>query len=249
MDIIVRSVLQHIQQTQPESIVAGGSVRDEFLGLTPKDYDIFVPIKKKSEMNTLMTSILTEFGVNPGQKGEQYDEPGAIRRLTSVTAFELEGKKFDIIGVDLVIDETEQFAEKVIETFDFGINMAYDTGSYVNSENPKFVTDIEYQEMSLHRLETISHLPNSIARYNSFNDKYFERFSQKLLFRAPCLELIGGEKKGKKNPYKTNWINQGIIQPVEAFNWAQQDQAIFQANLAPQPIPIAQPNNIFNDNF
>jgi hypothetical protein len=161
-------------------MLAGGAIRDEFLGLTPKDYDIFVPLKHKSELYSLALSV-SENPIHKSKAGD-YD---TIQKIINVYGLEVAGKKIDLIGINEKDDE--DFPDIVIGAFNFGINMAYDTGSYQRSDHPYFRGDLDERRMSLRNLEDMSHLPKMVAKFNNLNERLGEGLH--LAFRAPCLTI------------------------------------------------------------
>lgn len=192
MDIIIKSVLEFIQTIngKENSILAGGAVRDHIYGLTPNDYDFCVPSTGRKDMIDLADKICGEFKVSTRLKSKDgYHQSNNGQRLTTVWGLELEGKKIDLIGHNEENDE--DFAQTVIEKFDYGVNMVYFNGHQICDDYEKFKTDYEFHEMSLWNLDNISHLPNAIRRF----EKFQEKVGHPLIFRAPCLELVGQRKK------------------------------------------------------
>jgi hypothetical protein len=192
MDIIIKSVLDFIQtiKGKENSILAGGAVRDHVYGLTPSDYDFCVPSTGKADMIELAGQVATEFKVLPMLKSKtDYHQNDNFQRLTTVWGLELEGKKIDLIGHREENDE--DFAQTVIEKFDYGVNMAYFNGNQVVDDYEKFKTDYEFHEMTLWNLDSISNLPNAIKRFEKFQDK----LKIPLTFRAPVLELTSKKRK------------------------------------------------------
>lgn len=193
MDIIVKSVLDFIQSQEgsKNSIIAGGAVRDHIYKVEPKDYDVFVPIDMGKPL-LLMREIDKEFGLKGSytRKGKEYEQ--MTGDTSSVFSFNFEGKDFDVVFK--AYNDDEEFADKVIEKFDFGVNMCYYNGLYVEDSNKHFKYDHDNYTMSLINIDRISNLPNAMKRYQSFCEKTKQFFT----FRAPCLELVGGEKEVKK---------------------------------------------------
>jgi hypothetical protein len=208
MDIVVKSVLNYIQglDGHHQAILAGGAVRDESLGLEPKDYDLFIPTQTTKEMTELVQSIAHEFSVNPVLKTGDYDS--AMRKvsakgqvITQVYGMTVEGKDIDLIGCQEPDDE--DFANEVIRNFDYGINMTYDTGSYVEDSNQYYAEDRGHAFMTLVNMPSIEYLPKAMERYNKFNKKFRERFGHDLKFRSVCLQVVSEEKfrAGAEKPY------------------------------------------------
>jgi hypothetical protein len=222
MDIIVRSVLEFIQQEKKNTILAGGAVRDTILGVQPKDYDIFVPSNTPKDKKAIVAKLNKEFNID-GFKDKQidyekttvntlYHQDPDIKRLDYVWNFTLEGKQIEVIGVREPDDE--DFPTSIIQSFDYGLNMVYDNGSYVDDQNINFTNDFHYEWLSLINLRSISHLPNAIARFERLHMKFLET-GRRFKFKAPCLTLFGGEEKAEPSSKKkysgagvnTAWIN------------------------------------------
>lgn len=201
MDIVVKGILDYIQSLEghKNTILAGGAPRDILLGLTPKDYDLCIPSRNNKQIHDLARSIVQEFNIQDMVlKTKEYDkQEGRLRnrsgvlvhtsKLTCVYGFTFEGKKIDLIGHKE--DDDEDFANEVIQGFDFGINMVYDTGSYVCDDNSNFREDLDYRSMTLVNLPSMSELPKAIERYNRLSSRYKEVFGNELRFRSTCLEL------------------------------------------------------------
>jgi hypothetical protein len=117
--------------------------------------------------------------------------------VTSVWGFKFEGKRIDLIG--LQENDDEDFPFEVIRSFDYGINMVYDNGSYVDTECLDYRSDRDNHYMSLVNLHDIKGLPKAIKRFEIFNERQKKVTGEDLVFRAPCLELKG--KKEKKEYY------------------------------------------------
>lgn len=211
MDIIVRSVLEFIQQEKKNTVLAGGAVRDTILGVQPKDYDIFVPSSTPKDKKAIVAKLSKEFNIDGFRdKHQDYEgttiksykiDPDAfknegpdLQRLDYVWNFTLEGKQIEVIGVREPDDE--DFPTSIIQSFDYGLNMVYDNGSYVDDQNINFTNDFHYEWLSLINLRSISHLPNAIARFERLHMKFLET-GRRFKFKAPCLTLFGGEEKAE----------------------------------------------------
>jgi len=203
LDIVVKGILEYVQSLEghKNSVLAGGAVRDQIYGLVPNDYDIFVPSKHPRDIEYLIQSVGKEFNISDVLcKTKSYDthQTRGIskheQRLTSVWELVFEGKKIDLIGQRE--NDDEDFPFEVIKSFDYGINMIYDNGSYVDSEDENFRYDRDYQCMSLINLHDMSALPKLINRYQKFSKRYRDLTGGEFRFRAPCLQFT--DKKEKK---------------------------------------------------
>lgn len=208
MDIVIKSILSYIQSLSghTNTVLAGGAPRDILLGLTPKDYDLCIPSRSPKEIHELARSIVQEFKITdmvlktkdyedqgskrPWGRGEKRlltIEPTHASKLTCVYGFTFEGKKIDLIGHKE--DDDEDFPNEVIQGFDYGINMVYDTGSYVCDENSNFSEDLTYRTMTLVNLPSMGELPKAMERYTRLSNRYKEVYGEGLRFRSTCLEL------------------------------------------------------------
>lgn len=181
MDIVVKTVLDFVQSLEgcKNSVIAGGSVRDYLLPRNnqPRDYDIFIPNTNLKQCKVVNTAIknLIQNEVTPKSKGE-YPETDF-----TVDTFEYEGKLFDLI-FRKDIEDTEDFGSELIETFNFGINMAFYDGISVNT-NSKFDEDKNYYYATLYNVDSEESLVKSMEKYLSLRDKYG------LMFRNRAFEF------------------------------------------------------------
>lgn len=224
MDIIAKSVLQYIQQQKSHAVIAGGAARDEYLNLTPRDYDIWVQGKYD------FMGLISEYDVKDfRQKGEKYDASFHDNGIQEVFAFTVEGKSFDVIAYKDKFFEEDEFAKKVVEGFDFGLNMVYYDGTSIDDSNRNFRTDIDYSSMSLVNMRYMSELPNAVRRYEKFNQKY--SIEQKApqnswKFEAPCMKLLTEKPVEKLTSYKKMYSGglaaQNLPPATVPFGWANQ---------------------------
>lgn len=209
MDIVVKGILSYIQSLEghKSSVLAGGAVRDEIFGLVPNDYDFFIPAQRPRDIEELARSISREFNVSPLCKSKDYGlfhkkAPSNGQGVLSVWGFTFEEKKIDLIG--LQENDDEDFPFEVIRPFDYGVNMVYDNGSYVDTEASDFRHDRENFYMSLINLQDISGLPKAIQRFEKFNERQKTVTGTDLNFRAPCLEFKGKKEK-RVDSYKESY--------------------------------------------
>jgi len=208
MDIVVKGVLDYIQglEGHKNTVLAGGAPRDLLLGLEPQDYDLVIPSVSPKDIHRLAQSINHEFNtLDMVCKTEDYSgrrskfKSGTVAHTsnpTCVYGFVIEGKKIDLIGYRQ--DDDEEFPENVLKTFDFGLNMIYDNGSYVCDDIPNFRNDLDYRTMTLINLPSMSELPKAIKRFNKLNERYKEVHGLELRFQANCLEIIRPQTEKKK---------------------------------------------------
>ena len=194
MDIVVKSVLEYIQKQEGHqfSVLAGGAVRDEHFGLTPKDYDLFIPSKNPRQMEELKNSMIKDLGIEDvilkTTVYEKLEVNGNPQNITSVYGFMYADKEFDLIGVKE--EDDGDFADTVINSFDYGINMIYDDGVTKYAENSKFLDDLYGRRLTLHNIKTIDGLPKAMERFNKISEKLGGGYR----FYCPKLTLKGDDK-------------------------------------------------------
>lgn len=195
MDIIVKSVLDLIQgqKNYEYSVIAGGSCRDHFLGIEPKDYDIFLPYAGSDAKYQLTEVLNKELGVFDREKGRDYGGSN----IRGVNEFTFEGKTFDLIFKQIGNDD--EFGKKVIDDFDYGYNKAYYDGLSIYDEHNDFLYDRNNWCMTLLNLDNIDALPKVIGKFNRVNEKLQEAGRGQVYFRNQCLVL----KEGKEWKPKT----------------------------------------------
>jgi len=206
MDIIAKSVLQFVQKQKPHAVIAGGAARDEYLNLTPRDYDIWLQGKYD------LSALINEYDVQDlKQKGQQYDGSHHDTGIREVYNFSVEGKNFDLIMYKDNYFEEEEFAHKVVERFDFGLNMIIYDGNSLDDTNKDFRADIDMGTMSLINLKNIEHLPNAVRRFEKFNQKFNvqQNTSNAWRFSAPCLKLLTEESVSAKKKSKLSYFHGG----------------------------------------
>ena len=223
MDIITKGVLSLIQQEKKYSILAGGAVRDTIYKVEPKDYDIFVPVDGRKDIRTILKAVETEFQADKFKdKSEEYAQTTRTENFKHVYEFLLEGKTYDLIFVTEPDDD--EFAEKVIGNFDYGINMLYHDGNYLSNGHDLFKEDYDNFHMTLHNLKSMSGLPKAIARYQTINMKLGGMFQ----FRSSCLSLKE-EKRKEEDKFDFKRLRAQPNPLIAAIQAIQE---------APQPIPF-----------
>lgn len=234
MDIIVKGVLDFIQtlKGRENTVIAGGAIRDELFNLEPNDYDFCIPSLRGRDVRDVMNLVAEEFKVSdPNKKSKEGYEQNSYQSLTQVYALTIEGKKIDLIGYN--IDNDEEFGDKVIKGFDYGINMVYHNGSQICKDYEPFVSDWEYNEMTLRNLESISHLPNAMKRYEKFNTRLGP--DRNLQFRSTVLELV------RPKDYKKKTFGKLYGGGLTAWNNDAEDAESDVAEDGPIPLSPAQP--------
>jgi len=161
MDIRVMAILDLIksQDGMKNAVVAGGSVRDFKLNLIPRDYDFFVPYNRKIGLGGLQALIeekLLKKEQEVVDKGEEYSN---VPESFKVFNFKYDDIEVDVIGVDQPDDE--EFGTNLVETFNYGLNMAYFDGNSIDEENEAFQRDLGRGEMTLINLRDFNELPKT----------------------------------------------------------------------------------------
>lgn len=221
MDILIKSILNYIQNQagHTNSVLAGGAVRDSVLGLTPRDYDLFVPSTRPKDITDLVQSIGYEFNVaDIVCKTKFYDKVDNPQSITCVYGFTFEGKKIDVIGIKE--EDDGDFADIVIKDFDYGINMAYHDGNTIYQDNMYFREDSQYGQATLVNLPGMYDLPNAMERFNTLNQRYKEAHNGVgLHFRAPCLMLSKDREKKKLSGYKSKYTLDELVESPAPQAW------------------------------
>lgn len=94
------------------AIVAGGAVRDYFLGVEPKDVDVFVPSVALGGFDFTGFELLGE------DRREEYE---ALSFIDAVQRTKVNGMQVDLVGVHM----PDWSPRALVETFDFGITRSW----------------------------------------------------------------------------------------------------------------------------
>lgn len=184
MNVLGLSILQDIRQVSffKHSIIAGGFVRDLILGGKFNDIDIYVPYTDPSD---ILPSLYQLVEKNLGFE-EPYFKGNKKYKMTSEThvfATKYMDIPVDIIGIKYP-DTIEGFGEHVINTFSYGIDMAY--YDYEVKCNKHFNHDQKNCVATLLKLNSITDLPNAINKFTRLVNKYP---GKNILFNCPLLQL------------------------------------------------------------
>lgn len=113
------------------SIIAGGAIRDHFLGLEPKDIDVFCTEKAAgSDFNPV--DDVSDDGLasrvwGPHPDAEEYE--GMETEVSCVVQRKIAGVLVDLVIID---HDGEGFAEHLIDSFDFGIAQVWFDGNDIH---------------------------------------------------------------------------------------------------------------------
>jgi hypothetical protein len=98
----------------PNGIIAGGAVRDWFLGVPPKDIDIFFGASDFPHVGAQFQQVVGDKWDANSERAEEYE---AMSDIGIVLRGEIEGLQIDLVGLNVpVCDPSELLA-----LFDFGI--------------------------------------------------------------------------------------------------------------------------------
>ena len=175
MDIRARDLLSKIKDVESSSfsIIAGGAARDEYLNKPVKDYDFYIPSTAYKDVCNILK------GIDASVPENSY--PGEV--ISEVLNISYEGIPCQLIFSDL--ENADDFPQRVLNTFDYGICKIYYEGSSILVDSEEFNKDAKSKTMTLYRLDHISHLPKAITRFNYLNKKLGGFWE----FRCPLLEL------------------------------------------------------------
>ena len=163
------------------AVIGGGCIRDYALGLAPKDYDIFVPIRRKKELLDISNRI-TSLGVM-GFEDEQEDyheESSVTGSLIGVMDGELLDYPVNVIGRRSHL----QGVEALVDSFDFGCVQAAWSPTVGSVSTTAFVEDILGSTATLRTNATYDLSRCRFERFNQRNpgvltlvDPYQESFT------------------------------------------------------------------------
>lgn len=217
MDIRARTILSLIKSIKgaEQSIIAGGAVRDSFFDVPPKDFDFFIPddafkqviqeVRReiapksppppvpypssgyfiKKSVDKLADYVTSYGGIFAKEKSEHPD-------LKDVVDLEYEGIQLQLMSVPHLNDD--EFALKVIDRFDYGINMAYYDSGVVIRDTEKFQFDLNNRRMTLYQLFRMEDLPKTMEKFNRVSAKLGGRWE----FHSPRLSLVDLPKEETK---------------------------------------------------
>lgn len=140
-----------------EALIAGGALRDLWLGGEVKDVDIFI------SANTIIPESFI-----PLLQSSNPESAIGDRSITSqgIFCFQKNSTAFNIIRCNSLTTPQQRF-----ERFDFGIcKIAYGIDGLIT--HPEFLYDIKHQQMTLRRCDSANLFIQSVKRYNRFRLKY-----------------------------------------------------------------------------
>ncbi len=184
MDIVARTLLNFVQQQDgyKNAVLAGGSVRDFLLnGERPfesNDYDIFIPKTSNDQKLSLIKGLRDVVNNQYDKSNGEYPEGDF-----SVNCFTYQGKTFDLI-IRNDLEDSELFGENLIDTFNFGINMAYYDGLSINTCH-LFDQDIRNYTATLVNCSSNELLVKSMKKFINLETRWGLRF------KSTCFKFEG----------------------------------------------------------
>jgi hypothetical protein len=214
MDIRARSFLSLVKDIEGanDAIIAGGAARDEFLGVKPKDFDIFLPVT--GYVNVLGFLINSRSHQTPTILSNR-DYAINNLMLAEVAELDYEGIKVQLMGMRSNKAEDE-FSLDVINSFDYNLCKIWYDGSVILRDTPEFQSDVNTRQMTLANLREIHQLPKAIERFNRINTHLGGVFS----FNCPNLQIVKPKEDVKKQAdyYKKYYTASGEIASVPIWN-------------------------------
>jgi len=153
-------ILSHFPE---DTILAGGAVRDFFLGVEPKDFDLFSPYSSYKADIEGMNHI--DFDDGEGTHAEEYEAMGEIG---IVMKGEIEGVNVDYIGMHL--DDPVA----MIESFDTDINQVFFARGGRLYKKAGFIKALETKIVTVQRGDR---LERTQERFDRFNLKMHGQFT------------------------------------------------------------------------
>ena len=151
-----RFLLDEIQKTDPQAIIAGGSLRDWFHGHTPKDIDIFVTANFDVES-------IPQLEI----KKEQIEHSGDLDE-TILDSVQYDGYSKPI---NIITCSEKWPPDKQVDKFDFGLCKISWDGQNI-FEHSEFLWDVKHHLFTLRRPSAPCMIFKSIERYKRLRDKY-----------------------------------------------------------------------------
>lgn len=148
-----------------DAVIAGGFVRDQYLGKPFKDVDIFIPIRGQTDFIERMVRLNDAgFTFTRSQAVDGYRTNKFLGKYDGT----VDGLDVDIVGQKM---SPKGFGHNLVETFNFGLDRIYLDGKEV-ALHPDFENDIKYQLINLRDVNGIDDLPNAMHKYFRLKEKY-----------------------------------------------------------------------------
>lgn len=152
------AVLKEIQKRSPEAIIAGGFLRDLYMGKQPKDLDIFVSEIKNYGYDFIVTK---DYDMSYGSDSEI----GSVQNLYQIGA---------PVHLDINVIEVKDIKPiERVNSHDFNFcQCAFDGENFHNLDELEETAEFGYVVLGL--CETFKQFVRSIKRWVRFKEKYPE---------------------------------------------------------------------------
>lgn len=151
-----------------DAVIAGGFVRDNYLGKKFTDVDVFYPIKSSLDSilkNRKLHELFTKEETPTEKDMSKYNFNNRLDRK-----FDAKVDGFDVDFVGYHLNEAS-FGYRLVESFSFGLDMAFTDGKELTLTKD-FEHDSERGLIRLINLDSISSLPHIMERFQRIHTKY-----------------------------------------------------------------------------
>lgn len=166
------AILAPVREAMGSGVIAGGAVRDHFLGCDPKDIDIFVNVPTADRLETLAVPLAAiGFDLELMDHTEYEDAPDWVNAVAGV----LDGHWGDH-AVQIIARPCSGFGgEQLVGNFDFGITQCWFDGEL--HDTPKAKADRDSRTVTLTRWNSPEHVAVSFDRFRRFNKRHGGAFT------------------------------------------------------------------------
>lgn len=167
----------------PLVLIAGGAPRDLFHNLRFKDVDMFIGATSLTHVKTYIEKINTVYGTCVCMTPEVNEYQDYTNNIITVynTSYRFDTTKLQLVffRVDNPDIRIDSFRDKVLKTFDFGINQITIDASAVDGffKNTNFLVDHDLKKFTLHHVANPQHLLKSIEKYHRLTTKKYKGYS------------------------------------------------------------------------
>lgn len=170
-------MLERVQAYIPGAVIAGGYLRDLYLGMPYKDIDIFIPFTE--DVDELIEQIrwkpVIETEYHPTTIREvhccKYKPQTEITRVWDVVSYRQVGFEDTLKGVQIIMLQKGFTIQDRVERHDFGICQIWYDG--VNTYcTDAFLQDFEQKTFTLVVCESAEEYNRSMRRWDRFKEKY-----------------------------------------------------------------------------
>lgn len=169
-------MLALVQKYVPGAVIAGGYLRDLYIGIQPKDIDIFIPFVE--DIDSILTKIDNEISPKievmsiqftdsriSEMHGAAYMPQSEITRVWDVRSTKEDNTPYQIIMLQKDLDIRDR-----ISKYDFGFCQIYFDGCSVYATDA-FQKDVDNKTFTLVHCEDDEQFARSMRRANKFKDK------------------------------------------------------------------------------